>query len=123
MKKLFLSILILLASHGLVIAEPSTPLLDPTNSVTEITTTGVYTAKSCTIVKIKIVTDGTNDATLILHDSASAASGNVIDETTVIGADHYGFGGPFPGGRRVFNGIYGTISGTGASCFIDVRWD
>ena len=78
--------------------------------------TAVLTGSGC-ITGIKVITDGTNDATLIVYDN-TAASGTVVDETKVNGANHYG-------GRNVIfpikvdNGIYAAISGTGASYIIE----
>lgn len=69
------------------------------------------------ITAIKVVTDGTNDATLILYDNTSAA-GTVVDETKVNGANHYG-------GRNIIfpikvnTGIYANIEGTDASYFVE----
>lgn len=69
------------------------------------------------ITSIKVITNGTNDATLVTYD-AKVADGKVIDETKVIGADNYG------GLKWLFpiecnDGIYADVTGTGASYIIE----
>ena len=77
----------------------------------------VFAAK-CAITAIYIITDGTNDAKLVIHDHASAASGTVVHEQTIKGSDHYGgLVLPFP--KSMENGIYCNVTGTGASYIID----
>ncbi|HRR42124.1 MAG TPA: hypothetical protein P5244_12890 [Syntrophales bacterium] len=67
------------------------------------------------LVHAKVFTDGTadHDATLIIYDNASAASGTELDKYIVEGTDHTG------GGMNIFanaeNGITVSLSGTGAS--------
>ncbi|MHA1962162.1 MAG: hypothetical protein ACW99U_18310 [Candidatus Thorarchaeota archaeon] len=61
-----------------------------------------------------INTDGNNNATVILYDNASAASGTKLWEQVVIGADITG--GFFNcHGIEYNNGIYLDITGSGAS--------
>lgn len=64
-----------------------------------------------------VLTDGTNDATVILYDNDNAASGTKLFEVTVAGADNYG-GLVLPVPIRFDNGCYLSISGTGASCIV-----
>lgn len=72
----------------------------------------------CAITAIYIITDGTNDAKLVIYDNASAGSGTVVHEQTVKGSDHYGgLVLPFP--KQMENGIYCDVTGTGASYIID----
>jgi len=69
------------------------------------------------LTSIQIATDGTNDATVIAYDvaaSGSAAAGNKIFEFTVAGAHNYG-GRDWSVPVRFTNGLYITVSGTGAS--------
>lgn len=74
-----------------------------------------YTGK-CVITSVHVITDGSNNATLIIKDSV-ADSGTVVFEMTVVAGDHYGFVNiTFP--IRCDTGIYGKISGTGASYII-----
>jgi len=71
----------------------------------------------CRLTAVEIITDGTNDAKLILYDSTSAAN-KVVLEMTVVGAGNFG-------GRYWYypitlnSGIYASISGTGASYIIE----
>ena len=72
----------------------------------------------CWITAIEVITDGTNDARVILYDNASAASGEVIWESTIAGGDN--FGGKnwiFP--RKCNHGIYADINGSGASYIVE----
>lgn len=67
---------------------------------------------------VQIITDGTNNAKLILYDNASAASGTVLLEMTIVGANNYG------GRNWTFpivcsNGIYAAVTGTGASYIVE----
>jgi hypothetical protein len=70
------------------------------------------------ITALTVITDGTNNATVVLYDSASAASGTVIAELWVPGAlisDRQVW--TFP--RKVSAGIYADLTGTGASCIVE----
>jgi len=75
------------------------------------------TGTTCLIKTIKVVTDGTNNAKAIVYDGTDA-TGTVIDETTIVGADHWG-GRTWPDGGIITTGIYVAISGTGASYFVE----
>lgn len=72
----------------------------------------VYSGE-CLFAGILVVTDGSNDAKVIVYDNTEA-SGTVKWETTVTGSDHYG-GGLFPFPVHMENGIYVDVTGTGAS--------
>lgn len=79
---------------------------------------GVITAKSGYITGVYIISDGTNDATLILYDNASAASGNKIITMCARAAM------PFAGNTWTFpviffNGIYADVTGTNASYVVE----
>ena len=75
-------------------------------------------ADNCVMTSVHIITDGTNNAKVILYDNASAASGTVLFEMTVIGGDNYGSKSwVFP--VEFINGIYADVSGTGASYIIE----
>jgi hypothetical protein len=63
-----------------------------------------------------IETDGTNAATLTIYDNI-AGSGKIMRKIIVPGADYYG-GFELAGGLKSDNGIYATISGTGAAYWI-----
>lgn len=69
------------------------------------------------LTSFHVCTDGTNNAKLVLDDSVGGG-GTVVREITVVGNQHYGgvvFQHPIP----VTNGIYATITGTGASYFVE----
>ena len=83
----------------------------------EVTSSSAVVAQKCLFGGILILTDGTNDATIIAYDNASAASGDKIWEAKITGVDNYG-GGILPHPIRCTNGIYVTVSGTGASCIV-----
>ena len=70
------------------------------------------------LTAVQIITDGTNNAKVILYDNASAAAGKVIFEATISGASHFG-GRVFVPPVEVYNGIYADVSGTGASYIVE----
>jgi len=76
----------------------------------------IYTGK-CVVTLIKVITDGTNDAKIVVYDNTSGA-GKVVDEVTATGPDNYG-------GRAMYfpilmeKGIYVDVTGTGASYLIE----
>lgn len=80
-----------------------------TSSATVVTGRGILNA-------IQIITDGTNDATVILYDN-TAASGKKLHEAVVTGANNDAFYN-WDCGVRAEIGIYAAISGTGASCIV-----
>ena len=63
------------------------------------------------------VTDGTNDATCVLYDNASAATGTVLWKGKVTAANNFG-GATFPTPINFTNGIYLDITGTNAACIV-----
>ncbi len=69
----------------------------------------------------RVFTDGTNNATLTIYDNASAASGKVLDKIIVVGADYMGGVKEGDGAYKGIvarNGIYASISGTGATFIV-----
>ena len=84
----------------------------------EQTSSAAIYAGSAYITGVEVITDGTNDAKLILYDNATAASGTVVLEMTVAGANNFGGREPtFP--PHCYNGIYGAITGTDASFIVE----
>lgn len=77
---------------------------------------GVIKDKAGILVGYRVFTDGTNQATLVLYDNASAASGTVLDKLIVAGADLVG--GIVDVAVEAQNGIYADITGTGASFIV-----
>lgn len=83
----------------------------------EKTASAAVTTQKSILGGVLIITDGTNDATIIIYDNASAASGTKVWEAVVTGSDNYG-GGIFPHPIRCSKGIYISIAGTGASAIV-----
>jgi hypothetical protein len=112
MKRLVLAFILLVA--------PTVPALafQPSLGSGEKTAdTAIHNGK-CYITNIEIITDGTNDAKVILYDNGTGASGTVIREITVAGGDNYGgWNWIFP--RQCNSGIYGDVTGTGASFIVE----
>ena len=74
-------------------------------------------ARPAALCSVTVLTDGTNAATAIIYDNASAASGTVLAKVIVAGADrvaHIAFDSPV----EASNGIYLDIGGTGAECIV-----
>lgn len=84
----------------------------------EKTADAAVSATDVYMTAVTIITDGTNDAKLILYDNASAASGTVLLEMTIAGGDNYG-GRVWTYPLKCWNGIYGDIAGTGASYIVE----
>lgn len=66
---------------------------------------------------LQVIADGTNAATVIIYDHASAASGTVLCKVVVDAGATYEVAMP-DGGIVVNNGIYLDIGGTGAECIV-----
>ncbi len=86
-------------------------------SLGEFTGTGVVRGTPTRLVAVEIITDGTNTADVIFHDSASAASGLKLFEGGAPGADRSKFV-RFSPPLKADNGVYLTLTGTGASCIV-----
>lgn len=80
----------------------------------------VYTSESY-VTALIIYTDGTNNATVALYDTADADTTNdplIWASSIVAGTDGYG-GRTWTFPVRAANGLYLTISGTGASAIVE----
>ncbi len=64
---------------------------------------------------IEIITDGTNAATVVVYDNASAASGTEMFKGTVAGASNFGGGFVYAPASK---GIYVDVTGTGAAYIV-----
>lgn len=84
----------------------------------EQTSDSVICDKPCYLSGVLVITDGENNAKLILYDNASAASGTVVGEFTIVSTDHYG-GRTWNHPVVCTNGIYADIDGTGASYTVE----
>ena len=112
MKKLFL---ITLALMFAVVAHADN-LQVSTSSGEKTTDTQIRTGKSA-IASVQLITDGTNAATLTVHDG-TANTDKKIGEYKCDGNDYYcGWIWEFPAGMDT--GIYGDVTGTGASFIIE----
>ena len=69
------------------------------------------------LTAVQVITDGTNDAKIIIYDN-TAASGKVLNEFTINGGSHFGGREPlFP--PEFHNGLRVDVSGTGASYILE----
>ena len=84
----------------------------------EYTGTGLISGGPCTLKYVKVITDGTNTAKAVLQNGLTA-TGEVVDETTVLATNHYGGGNIDPShGIRCDVGLYLTLTGSGAPSVI-----
>lgn len=67
---------------------------------------------------VKILTDGTNAATVTIYDNATAASGKVLYKGTVSGASLAGPLDDFTHMVQAENGLYVQLAGTGANAIV-----
>lgn len=76
----------------------------------------IYTGK-CLLTGIKVLTDGINQATVIIYNNTSAA-GTVVDKFVVAGAELYG--GAIYGKSPIVmtTGIYVSLAGSGAKYYV-----
>ena len=70
------------------------------------------------VTGVQIITDGTNDATVVLHDNASAASGTEIFKATVTGTDDTIIFNLPNNGVYCSNGVYADITTSGTMGYI-----
>ena len=83
------------------------------------------TTKRGSLCAITVITDGTNDARVILYDVGAVgdiAVTNKLMEITVKGADNYG-GRVFDSGNNIqfTEGVYADVNGTGASFIVETK--
>ena len=112
MKKLIYAIVcfFLLSSVGIA--------FEGATSSGEKTADAIIKGGTCWLASVIIITDGTNDAKLILYDNNSAALGTVLLEMTVKGTDHYG-GRNYMWPVLAKKGVYADVNGTGASYIVE----
>lgn len=67
---------------------------------------------------VMIVTDKTNDASLIIYDNASAASGTALFKGLVVGTEDSRYFDLGSLNVRCVNGLYADVSGTGAEYIV-----
>lgn len=81
------------------------------------TADGVIASKSCVLHSLQVIADGTNAATAILYDNASAASGTVVAKIIVDATATYEDFSAL-GGIECSNGLFLDIGGIGAECIV-----
>ena len=87
-----------------------------------LTESGVIIADDSQLRGFVLLTDGTNDATIVIYDNASAASGKILFKAKVTGSEN--FGGIVNLKVKAVNGIYASITGTGAEFivfYVDIK--
>lgn len=90
----------------------------PNYSSGSLTADGLVRTDKTIVTGVYINTDGANDARVVLYDNASAASGTVIFDQTVTGADDsIPFNLP-DDGVYCKNGVWADITTTGTMSFI-----
>jgi len=118
MKKLFVLVsvfcLLSLGISSSVYAWTTNPVRSVSSG--EQTADATVVSGTCYIVSVLVVTDGTNDAKLVLK--AGGSGGTVQYETTVIGSDHYG-GRLWTFPVEFVTDCYADVTGTGASYIVE----
>ena len=110
MKKLILAVLAVFLLTGVSYAG------DVAISSGEQTADATIYSGSALLSAVQIITDGTNDAKLVIKDNGS--SGTVVFEATVTGGSHFG-GRLFIPPVEIQTDIYCDVTGTGASYIIE----
>lgn len=110
--------LIVLVLFVVLVAPPyALAIRDFSESSGEQTASAQIYSGECYVSKIWVITDGTNDAKVIIYDSKTG-SGKVVGEITVNGGSQFGgVANPYPVHHN--NGIYVTVSGSGASYIVE----
>jgi len=109
MKTLIAILIVLFATTSLA--------FDPSIGSGEQTEDALIYGYPCYITGVHIITDGTNNAKVVIYDN-TAASGTVRWEQTVIGGDNYG-GKSWTFPKKFTHGIYVDVTGTGASYIVE----
>lgn len=76
---------------------------------------GAVNARACRLHSIQVIADGTNAATAILYDNASAASGTVVAKIIVDATATYE---DFYCDVECKNGLYLDLTGTGCEVIV-----
>lgn len=86
------------------------------------TTSKAIVTRPCYITCVQLLADGTNAGTLTVYDNASAASGNVVSAVKTKAGDQQ-IPEPCVPDEGVYcaNGLYASVSGTGASYIVYYR--
>jgi hypothetical protein len=113
MQKVLMGVMVVVLWVGIVFGQPYTMA---TSSGEKTEDTQVMTGIGA-ITSVQLITDGTNAATLTVHDGTSNAD-KKLGEYKCDGSSYYcGWTWNFP--AQVGTGIYCDVTGTGASYIID----
>lgn len=92
----------------------------PSDSSGSITADSVVCARPAVVTSVVVIGDGTNAASVILYDNASAASGKKLVTVSVdAGLVYEQFHAD--GGVLAANGIYADVTGTGCEAIVHFR--
>ncbi len=78
--------------------------------------TAIY-ARNCALYSVLLIADGTNAASLVLYDNATAASGTKLLEMSIAATGTYQQF-EISQGIQALNGIYADVTGTGAAFYV-----
>ncbi len=79
-------------------------------------------ARPCLLKSVILEADGTNAASVILYDNASAAAGTVLAKVLIPAAGSYALFSS-EDGVVALNGIYADVTGTGAAYIVHYAID
>ena len=92
--------------------------LQPATSSSLLSADAAVYARPCRLMGLQVLADGTNAATVQLHDNASAASGTTVAKVVVDATLTTDYATIPPGGVVCNNGIYANVTGTGAEFIV-----
>lgn|SRR5690348_2545271 len=93
-------------------------MVEPCTSSGEITSSKAVAARPGKLYALHVTADGTNAATVIVYDNATTNSGTILAEVVVKAGETLGAPQLPNAGVLANNGIYVSISGTGAKCVV-----
>jgi hypothetical protein len=70
---------------------------------------------------VQLISDLTNDMSLIIYDNASAATGVVLFKGQLVGTEDSKYIRLPDGGIRCTNGLFADVTGTGAAYIVHYR--
>lgn len=90
----------------------------PATSSGRKSSSAVIVARPALLKSIILEGDGTNAASVVVYDNASAASGNIVAELLLQASGPKCITFDAAGGIEANNGLYASLSGTGAACIV-----
>ena len=88
-----------------------------TRSSDEQTADGIIANRTAILCGVMIISDGTNDPTVILYDNTAASGAKLFERSVDVSVEGFGSYIELPC-VKADNGIYLDITGTGASCIV-----